>query len=78
MNTRKKKFKIHTGSVSEIALFVVNFQEKAEKNKFFKVCLVGTLNLCLKVPDKMQGLSISTQTVGDPVVGVRAVHWQQD
>ena len=24
------------------------------KKKFFKVCLVGTLNLCLKVPEKMQ------------------------
>ena len=32
MNTRKKQeFKIHTGSVSEIALFTVNFKEKAEK-----------------------------------------------
>ena len=24
------------------------------KKKFFKVCLVVTLNLCLRVPDKMQ------------------------
>ena len=54
MNTRKKqKFKIHTGSVSEMALFMVNFQDKAKK-KFSKVCLVGTLNLCLKEPEKMQ------------------------
>ena len=36
-----------------MALFTANFQEKAEK-KFFKVCLVGTLNLCLKMPKKMQ------------------------
>ena len=55
MNTRRKqKFKIHTGRVSEIALFMVHFQDKAEKKKFFKVCLVGTLNLCLKMPKKMQ------------------------
>ena len=55
MNNRKKqKFKIYTGSVSEIALFTAYFQEKAEKNNFFKVCLVGTLNLCLKMPKKMQ------------------------
>ena len=54
MNARKKqKFKIHTGSVSEMALFMVNFQDKAKK-KFSKVCLVGTLNLCLKEPEKMQ------------------------
>ena len=54
MNTRKnQKFKIHTRSVSEIELFTVHFQEKDEK-KFFKACLVGTLNLCLKVPDMMQ------------------------
>ena len=25
-----------------------------QTNIFFKVCLVGTLNLCLRVPDKMQ------------------------
>ena len=24
------------------------------QKKFFKVCLVGTLNLCLKEPEKMQ------------------------
>ena len=36
-----------------MALFMVNFQEKAGK-KFFKVWLVGTLNLCLKEPEKMQ------------------------
>ena len=24
------------------------------KKKFFKVCLVGTLNLCLKEPEQMQ------------------------
>ena len=54
MNNRKKqKFKIYTGSVSEIALFTAHFQEKAGK-KIFKVCLVGTLNLCLKMPKKMQ------------------------
>ena len=27
---------------------------KGQKKNFFKVCLVGTLNLCLKVPEKMQ------------------------
>ena len=49
MNTRKKrKIKIHTGSVSKMVLFMVNFQDQAEKKKFFKVCLVGSLNLCLK------------------------------
>ena len=36
-----------------MALFMVNFQDKVEK-KFSKVCLVGTLNLCLKEPEKMQ------------------------
>ena len=37
MNTRKKQeIKIHTGSVSEIALFTVNFKEKAEKFFFWK------------------------------------------
>ena len=50
---KKQKFKIHTGSVSEIALFTVHFQDKAEKF-FFKICLVGILYLCLKVPKKMQ------------------------
>ena len=58
MNNRKKqKFKIYTGSVSEIALFTAHFQEKAKKKKFFKVSLVGTLNLCLNVPKKMQKTS---------------------
>ena len=28
---RKRKFKMHTGSVSEIALFMVHFQEKTNK-----------------------------------------------
>ena len=33
MNTRRKqKFKIHTGRVSEIALFMVHFQDKAGKS----------------------------------------------
>ena len=48
MNTRKKrKFKIHTGSLFEMPF-------KRPKKKFFKVFLVGTLNLCLKEPEKMQ------------------------
>ena len=54
MNTRKEKINIHTGSVSEMALFTANFQEKNERKKIFKVCLVGTLNLCLKEPEKKQ------------------------
>ena len=37
-----------------MALFMVNFQDKAEKKNFSKVCLVGTLNLYLKEPEKMQ------------------------
>ena len=49
---KKQIFKIHNGSVSEIVLFTVHFQDKAKK-KFFKVCLVGTLNLCLKVSEQM-------------------------
>ena len=32
------------------------------KKKFFKVCLVGTLNLCLRVPEKMQ----KTRDESDP------------
>ena len=60
MNTRKKqKFKIHTESVSEIMFFKVNFQDKAGK-KFFKLGLVGTLNLCLKEPEKMQKTKIQS------------------
>ena len=52
MNTRKKqKFKIHTGSVSEMALFMVNFQDKVEKKNLQSM---GSLNLCLKEPEKMQ------------------------
>ena len=52
MNTRKiQKFKFHTGSVSKISLFTVHFQDKAEK-KFLQG--MGTLNLCLKMPKKMQ------------------------
>ena len=39
-----------------MALFMVNFQENDEK-KTLKVCLVGTLNLCLKEPEKMQKTS---------------------
>ena len=35
-----------------MALFTVNFQDKAKK-KLFKVCLVGTLNLCLKVRNQL-------------------------
>ena len=27
---------------------------QGQKKNFFKVCLVGTLNLCLKIPKKMQ------------------------
>ena len=54
MNTRKKrKFKIHTGSVFKMAFKIAKTLLKGQKN-FFKVCLVGTLNLCLKVPEKMQ------------------------
>ena len=37
-----------------MALLTVRIQENAEEKNFFKVCLVGTLNLCLKVPKKMQ------------------------
>ena len=32
---------------------LVNPLYKAKKN-FFKICLVGTLNLCLRVPEKKQ------------------------
>ena len=54
MNTRKKrKFKIHTGSVFEMAFKIAETPLKGQK-KIFKVCLVGTLNLCLKEPEKMQ------------------------
>ena len=53
MHKFKRKFKIDTGSVSKIVLFMVHFHDNAKK-KFFKVCLVGTLNLSLKVPKKMQ------------------------
>ena len=54
MNTRKKrKFKIHTGSVFKMAFKITKTPLKGQK-KFFKVCLVGTLNLCLKEPEKMQ------------------------
>ena len=54
MNTRKKrKFKIHTGSVFKMAFKIAKSPLKGQK-KIFKVCLVGTLNLCLKEPEKMQ------------------------
>ena len=38
MNTREKKlrFKIHTGSVLKIVLFMVYFQEQSEKKKLFQ------------------------------------------
>ena len=53
MNSRtKRKFKTHSGRVFKIVLFTVHFQEKAKK--ILKVCLVGTLNLCLKAPKKTQ------------------------
>ena len=55
MNTRKKRnFKIHNGSVFEMAFKIAETPLKRQKKKFFKVCLVGTLNLCLKEPEKMQ------------------------
>ena len=54
MNTiKKRKLKIHTRSVSEIAFKIAETPLKGPK-KFFKVCLVGTLNLCLKYPEKIQ------------------------
>ena len=54
MNTRKKrKIKIHTGSVFKMPFKTAKAPLKGKK-KFFKVYLVGTLNLCLKEPEKMQ------------------------
>ena len=54
MNTRKKrKFKIHTGSVFKMTFKITETPLKVQK-KIFIVCLVGTLNLCLKEPEKMQ------------------------
>ena len=54
MNTRnKRKFKIHTGSVFEMPFKIAKTSLKGKK-KIFKVCLVSTLNLRLKVPEKMQ------------------------
>ena len=59
MNTSKKpKFKIHTGSVFKMAFKIAETPLKGQK-KFFQVCLVDTLNLCLKVPEKMQRLEIN-------------------
>ena len=47
MKTRKKqKFEIHTGSIFEIVRYMVHF--RGVGNKLFKVCLVGTLNFCVK------------------------------
>ena len=54
MNTRKKrKFKIHTGSVFKMSFIIAKIPLQGPK-KFFKLCHVGTLNLCLKEPEKMQ------------------------
>ena len=50
---KKRKFKIHTGSMFKMAFKIAKTPLKGQK-KFFKVCLVGTLNLCLKEPEKMQ------------------------
>ena len=50
---KKRKFKIHTGSVFKMAFKIAKTPLKGKKN-FFKVCLVGTLNLCLKMPKQMQ------------------------
>ena len=51
---KRTKIQIHIRSVSKIALFTVHIQDKAGGKNFFKVCLVGTLNMCLMEPNKMQ------------------------
>ena len=50
MNTGKNE---NSKFTLEVCPKLVHFQEKAEK-KLFKVCLMDTLNLCLKLPKKMQ------------------------
>ena len=64
MYTRnKQKLKFINGSVSEIALCIIHFQDKAGK-KFLKECLVGTLNVCLKLPKICKRLEMNQITLG--------------
>ena len=53
--------KLWLGCSAQTGLISVNPLYKAKKN-VFKVCLVGTLNLCLRVPEKMQ----KTRDESDP------------
>ena len=56
VRSHQKKFQLSTINISSPPGTLKNCRApfiRPEK-KFFKVCLVGTLNLCLKVPKKMQ------------------------
>ena len=64
MNTRKKrKLKIHTGSVSKIALFTALFQDKAEK-KIVQSMPCGYSKLVSQVAQRCKRLEMNLITLG--------------
>ena len=63
MNTRKKrKLKIHTGSVSKIALFTALFQDKAEK-KIVQSMPCGYSKLVSQVAQRCKRLEMNLITL---------------
>ena len=54
MNTGKNKNSKFTLEVCPKLLSIWSIFKKKPKKNFFKVCLMDTLNLCLKLPKKMQ------------------------